>query len=70
VRGGDAIYRADPDDITVEPDGQTGVVEVTIQASEIFWTGVVIEELRLTQPDSSAVVSQRSVAFAPVTTDP
>jgi hypothetical protein len=70
TRGGEAIYQADPADIVIQPDEQTGVVEVTIEADEIFWTGVVIEELRLTRAGSSIAVSQRPVAFTAATTDP
>jgi hypothetical protein len=70
TRGGEAIYRADVSDITVEPDGATGVVEVTVGADEIFWTGAVVEELRLTRAGTSVAVSQRRVAFTDATTDP
>jgi|APHM01.1.fsa_nt_gi hypothetical protein len=70
TRGGDAIYTADPSEIEVEPDGRTGVVEVTIPADDIFWTGGVTEELRLSRVDTSVVISQRRVVFTDATTEP
>lgn len=71
-RAGDELFRADETDTTVEvePDGETGRIRVTIPASQLTWTGTVIEELRLTRSTTSLVVSQRPVTFVETLTDP
>lgn len=72
TRGGDdRLFEATDSDsvIEIEPDGNTGVVEVTIPATDITWTGTVWEELRIRQPNASVAVSLRDVRFEPRTTD-
>ena len=63
--GGETLFEADRGDdaITVEPDGEAGVVRVEIAASELTWTGTVFEELRVSRGATSTVVLQRSVTF-------
>lgn len=70
--GGDQVLLelTDGDDaVEVEPDGETGVVDVTVPAADVP-EGTVFEELRVDLTDRSTVVSQRSVTFDPVTTEP
>lgn len=66
------LFAADETDspVRVEPDGETGRVEVTILADDVDWTGTVFEELRVEKGVESLVVSQRAVRFEPVGTAP
>lgn len=70
--GEGTLFEADDTDdaVTVEPDGTTGEVVVTIPADEVTWTDTVFEELRVSLGRESLVVSQRSVRFEPVATSP
>ena len=70
--GGETLFDATDGDesVVVEPDNETGSVEITIPAEVVTWSGVVFEELRVSLGGESLVVSQRSVRFEPVATHP
>jgi len=53
---------------TIEPNGEKGVAVITVPAESVP-VGVVFEELRVTK-DESIVVSQRSLSFKRVSTEP
>lgn len=71
TRGGEIVYEVTADDpeITIEPNG-VGTLTVTVPAADITFEGLVWEELRIRQLGASAAVSQRTVEFVPVATDP
>jgi len=69
--GDESLFTATESDSAVEiqPGGETGLVEVTVPASEVpEWT--VFEELRVSLGGTSIVVSQRTVTFESVATEP
>jgi len=68
--GGELYSASDGDSaVEIEPSGETGVVRVTVPATEITWKGRVWEELRVRQPDASVAVLKRQVRFSQVATE-
>jgi hypothetical protein len=64
-------YDETDDEVTLEPEGETGKVKVEIPATETDIVGEVWEELRISfSSESSMPVVQRKVYFGPSTTDP
>lgn len=68
--GGDELFSAGTDDpeVRIEPDDETGRVDVQLDASDVEWSGIVFEELRVTPAENageSIVVEQRSTTFDP-----
>lgn len=59
---------ADPE-VEVQPDGETGLVEVTVGAEDITFTGTVQEELRVERTEGNVAVSQRRVTFSQTVTN-
>ena len=70
-RGGSPILTKTDGDpgVTIDPDGDAGVVEVELGPSEVP-VGTVFEELRVESGGETTVVTQRSVTFADTATEP
>ena len=70
--GEETLFEVTDDDpaMTIEPDGETGRIRVTIAADELDWTGLVHEELRVSAGGVDLVIAQRSTAFKAVATEP
>jgi hypothetical protein len=64
-------YTESDDEVTIEPDGETGVVKVKVPATETDVVGEVWEELRVSfSSEGSKPVVQRKLYFEPSVTDP
>jgi len=70
--GGETLLEKTEADVglVVEPNGDTGVVRVELDADEVTWTGTVFEELRIETNQINEVPIQRSVRFGATASDP